>query len=118
MNTENDFEKIRASMDGLTNEDILRILESYKVKREYDKKRYDKVKDNADFKKQNSESTQKWIKNNKEKHKKSLENSAERRKIQSKLNYYRRLNKVDKFQEKFPILWDIVLEQHLPTAPM
>ena len=124
MNTEKDFEKVRTTIsnfknDGvvLTDENILRILESYKEKRIYDKARYDEKKNDPIYKQKNREYASNWIKNNKERHNKSQQNSSNRRKLQTKLNYYRRLNKVDKFKERYPNLWNKVLEEDLPHNP-
>ena len=102
-------------ISGITNEEILRILESYKDKRIYDKKRYhNKLKLDPVYREKQKKATKTWILNNPEKHKKSLANSSERRKLQVKLNYYRKTNQLDKFKTKFPILWDKVLELNLP----
>ena len=90
---------------NLTNENILRILESYKEKRLYDKNRYhNKLKQNPEYMKQRRKATAKWIKDNPERHKKSQENSSERRKLQVKVGYYKKTNQLDKFKERFPML--------------
>ena len=96
---------------NLSNENILRILESYKEKRIYDKQRYhNKLKKNPEYMQKRRDTTADWIKNNPERHKKALEKSSERRKLQVKLNYYKKTNQIDKFKTKFPILLEKCLE--------
>ena len=122
--TEIDIQKINHVQEvfypiSLSNEDILRILESYKDKRIYDKKRYHtKLKHDPVYIEKQKNATKKWILNNPEKHKLSLDKTKDRRKLQVKLNYYRKTNQLDKFKTKFPTLWDKVLELHLPHSPI
>tara|TARA_R110000796_G_scaffold42072_1_gene104283 strand:- start:140 stop:490 length:351 start_codon:yes stop_codon:yes gene_type:complete len=102
---------------NLTNENILRILESYKEKRIYDKQRYhNKLKKNPEYMKQRRETTAQWIKDNPERHKKAQEKSSERRKLQVKVNYYKKTNQLDKFKLKFPMLMERCLELGLLPA--
>lgn len=105
-------------MEELNNEQILSILQKYKDKREYDRNYYHtKLKNNKLFQQKQKERASEWYINNKEKHKKNCLKHNERRKLQNKLNYYRRLDKVDEFKIKHSAEWEKVLLLNLPHTP-
>ena len=105
-------------MDELNDEKILSILQSYKEKRKYDKDYYHtKLKVSEDFKVKNRQRAKDWISLNKERHKKNCMKHNDTRALRNKLNYYRKLNEVDKFKNKFPQDWERVLQLNLPHTP-
>lgn len=88
-------------MYNLTDEQIHKILQTYKNKKQRESEYYHKSqKFNEDFVKKNRARAKKHYDNNKEKKKEKYETNSDILKAKSLLRYYKKLEKVDVFEEK------------------
>lgn len=85
------------------------ILQSYKNKREREKQRYQEVKDTEQFKTYNRTKARTHYLNNKDKYKERYENKKELIKSKNSYYYYKRINKIEKFKEKYPQRYEMLL---------
>ena len=96
------------SMD-FSEEQINNILKSYKNKREREKERYDLLKDTEEFKNYNRDKAKKHYLNNKEKYQEKYQEKRELNKAKNSYYYYRKNHSLEKFQEKHPERYNLLL---------
>ena len=92
----------------LSEAQIQKILESYKNKREREKQRYDQIKDTEEFKNYNRNKAKLHYENNKDKYKERYENKKELVKARNSYYYYKRIDKIETFKEKYPERYEIL----------
>ncbi len=87
----------------LSNEQIANVLEKYKRKLEYDRNRYHNVKKlDTSFIEKNRERARNHYQNNKDKKKEYYQSNQEKNKLINQYYYYKRLNKLDVLESKYP----------------
>ena len=90
-------------MEEFNEEEIKRILNIYAKKRNREKNYYqDKNKNNEEFQKKNRIRAKKHYQENKEKKKLNYEENKELRKNKQLFKYYKKLNRLDDFNKKYP----------------
>ncbi len=94
------------------NEDQLtKIVNSYKNKRQKEKERYNRIKDTEEYKADNRERARIHYHNNKELKKQNYENNKDFYRARNSYYYYKKKNNLIKFVEKFPERVEL-LENH------
>tara|TARA_R110000796_G_scaffold55656_2_gene129334 strand:- start:5262 stop:5573 length:312 start_codon:yes stop_codon:yes gene_type:complete len=87
----------------LTPDQIEKILNNYKAKKEREFKYYHSVKKTDEqFIMKNRERAKEHYNNNKEEKKEKYESDKEFLKSRSLYNYYKKVDKINKFEEKYP----------------
>lgn len=86
----------------LTDIRIQSILKQYERKREKEKERYQRIKDTEEFKNKNRERARNHYQQNKEIKKEKYDNNREFLNARSSFYYYRKIDKLDYFKEKYP----------------
>lgn len=99
-------------MDKYTDEEIKTIIAAYDQKRTREKRNYDLLKNDEEFKKQNRERVKKWYDNNKEVRKKEYIQNKEFRTARSSYTYYKNKNRLDEFKTKYPEKYQVLLDNH------
>jgi len=92
----------------LSEAQINKILESYKNKREREKQRYEQIKDTEGFKNYNRNKSKLHYENNKEMYKERYENKKELLKARNSYYYYKKIDKIETFKEKYPERYEIL----------
>jgi len=95
-------------MFDFSEEEIENILTRYKARRQKDKIKYDKKKDNEDFKIQNRARAKAYYELNKDKRKEQYENKKDLLKARNSYYYYKKINKIETFKEKYPERYDLM----------
>ena len=93
----------------LSEDHINNILKSYKNKREREKARYEEIKDTEEFKISNRQKAKKHYDNNKDNYKQKYQEKKELNQAKSSYYYYKRNNNLEKFKEKYPERYDLLL---------
>tara|TARA_R110000772_G_C13268930_1_gene436068 strand:- start:1279 stop:1590 length:312 start_codon:yes stop_codon:yes gene_type:complete len=83
-------------------ERIKKILIQYEKKRDREKERYNLIKDTEDFKLKNRKRAKDHYDKNKQIKKDKYANDKEFLSAKSQYHYYKKINKLDKFREKYP----------------
>lgn len=96
--------------------DIQHILKLYKQRREKDKEKYDKIKDNEEFKLKNRERAKKHYHENKELKQKTYLNDKEFIKCRNNYNYYKKLDRIDDFKNKYPDRYMLLIDRNYITS--
>lgn len=86
----------------LTDIRIQSILKQYERKRKKEKERYQRIKDTEEFKNKNRERARNHYQQNKEIKKEKYDNNREFLNARSSFYYYRKIDKLDYFKEKYP----------------
>tara|TARA_R110000737_G_C14279778_1_gene432044 strand:- start:72 stop:380 length:309 start_codon:yes stop_codon:yes gene_type:complete len=89
-------------MTELSDIRIKKILEQYDKKRIREKERYERIKESDEFKVQNRERARNHYQNNKEVKKNKYDNDKDFMSARSSYYYYKRMNKLESFKEKYP----------------
>ena len=90
-------------MDSFTDEELLKIINDYKQRKEAQKRRYQKIKDTDAFRIQNRERAKQHYHQNKDKRKQKYEENKEVITARNLYYYYKNSsNGEDKFFEKHP----------------
>lgn len=92
-------------------EQLNKIINSYKNKREKEKERYERIKDTEEYKEQNRERARIHYEKYKEEKKEHYNNNKEFFQARNSYYYYRKRNNLKKFAEKFPERVEL-LENH------
>jgi hypothetical protein len=96
-------------MSGLSNEQIDNILTAYINKRDYEKERYNKIKDTEEFKILNRSRAKQHYDNNKEKKQQHYQEHKEVMNAKSCYYYYRNNNRLDDFFENKKEKYDLLI---------
>ena len=96
----------------MNDEQIKNILEQYKQRQERDAKRYEVLKDDPDFIRVNRERAKQHYQKNKDKKLKYYQDNKEFMSAKSSYHYYRRLDRVDFFKEKYPEKVEVLTENN------
>ena len=91
----------------LSENEIQKILTSYKVKREKERERYELVKDTDDIK--NRERAKLHYENNKELRKETYQNRKELIKARNSFYYYSKKDDMKTFETKYPDRYELLL---------
>jgi hypothetical protein len=94
-----------------TENEIAHILKLYKQNREKDKAKYDKVKDNEEFKLKNRQRAKEHYYKNKEMKKINYQKDKEYIKFRNSYNYYKKLDRIDDFKNKYPERYSLLIER-------
>lgn len=86
----------------LTEQEIEKVLKSYKNKKEREKIRYENNKSDPEFIAKNRARAKNHYENNKDKYKLKYENNKDLMKARNSYYYYKGKNQLDKMKEKFP----------------
>tara|TARA_R100000541_G_scaffold44759_1_gene51814 strand:- start:336 stop:650 length:315 start_codon:yes stop_codon:yes gene_type:complete len=101
-------------MVELTNEQIERILNNYKAKRERENKYYHEVqKNNEEFKLKNRERAKTHYDKNKDKKKENYESNKLFLQSKSLFNYYRKRDNLEGFKEKHEEKYNLLVEKKI-----
>ncbi len=100
-------------MEQLSDERIKNIINQYERKRNKEKERYNLIKDTDDFKNNNRERARNHYHLNKDKKKEKYDNNKEFMNSRSSYYYYKKLNKLDIFKEKYPNKVKILSENNI-----
>lgn len=92
----------------LSEAQINKILIQYKNKREREKERYDQKKDTEEFKNYNRNKAKLHYENNKDMYKVRYENKKELLKARNSYYYYKKIDKIEKFKEKYPERYELL----------
>lgn len=92
-------------------EQLNKIINSYKNKREKEKERYERIKDTEEYKEQNRERAKIHYEKYKEEKRQNYQNNKEFFQARNSYYYYRKKNNLNKFVEKFPERVEL-LENH------
>ena len=94
---------------NLTEEQIERILTSYKNKRVKENNYYHEVSKNQDdFKKKNRARAKEHYDKNKDKKKENYQKNKDLISAKNLYNYYQKKDKTEIFKEKHPLKWDMI----------
>jgi len=85
---------------GLSEEQITNIIQSYNKRRDYEKQRYNNIKDTDEFKLKNRARAKAHYDTNKEKKLQQYQDNKEVLNAKSTYRYYKNLDKLDFFKEK------------------
>lgn len=85
---------------GLSEEQINNIIQSYNKRRDYEKQRYNNIKDTDEFKMKNRARAKAHYETNKEKKLQKYQDNKEILNAKSTYRYYKNLDKLDFFKEK------------------
>ena len=83
-------------------EQLTKIINSYKNKRQKEKERYERIKDTEEYKADNRERARIHYHSNKELKKQNYENNKDFFRARNSYYYYKKKNDINKFIEKFP----------------
>ena len=97
-------------MSEYSDDKINHILNVYKSNREKDKVIYLKRKQNPEFMEANRKRAKIYYENNKEKKRELYQNNKELHQAKCSCNYYKKKNNIQKFQEKFPERYELLLK--------
>ena len=89
-------------MTDLTDDRIQNILNQYERKRIKEKERYNRIKETEEFKEGNRNREKVHYEKNKESKKINYQQNKEFMSARSSYQYYKKLNRLDEFKEKFP----------------
>lgn len=89
-------------MTDLTDDRIQNILNQYERKRIKEKERYNRIKETEEFKEGNRNRAKVHYEKNKESKKINYQQNKEFMSARSSYQYYKKLNRLDEFKEKFP----------------
>lgn len=95
-------------MTDMSEEQIKKIIDTYKKQRVKDKDRYETLKLNEDFKVKNRERARLHYVNNKEKKKQKYQDNKDILNAKSLLQYYKYNDKVDTFKDKHKDKYDLL----------
>ena len=95
-------------METFNEEQIHRILSSYKNKREKDKERYQKKKDDPEFVEKNRTRAREHYHKNKDVKRERYYENRDVAIARNSFYYYRKLNNLDLFQDKFPERYKLI----------
>jgi hypothetical protein len=95
-------------METFSETEINHILNLYKKNVERNKIYYEKVKDTEEFKKKNRARAAAHYEKNKASKKESYSNNLEYNKSRNMYYYYKRLDRVDHFKDKYPERFELV----------
>jgi len=99
-------------MENYTEEQIKNIIQSYHQKREREREQYERVKDTEQFKIENRQRVKEWYEKNKDKRKQEYLNNKDIKLARSSYYYYKRIDKLDVFKEKFPEKHKLLVDNH------
>jgi len=86
-----------------TEEQIQEILKRYKKSLEYSRERYKNIRKNdPEYQRKNRERAKKHYDSHKEEKKQYYENNREELNMKQRYRYYKKMDRMEKFQEKFP----------------
>jgi ACT domain-containing protein len=97
----------------LSDERIKNIINQYERKRTKERERYELIKDTDEFKNRNRERARNHYQLNKDKKKEKYDNNKEFMNSRSSYYYYKRMNKLDIFKEKYPNKVKILSENNI-----
>ena len=97
-------------MVEMNEEYMTKVIRSYKKKQEADKARYDRFKDDEDFQKKNRERAKAHYDTKKVDRAQIYKDNKPLMNAKSSFYYYRRNNKLDQFQSKYPERVEILKE--------
>lgn len=97
-------------------ERIKKILIQYEKKRTREKERYLLIKDTEDFKLKNRQRAKNHYDKNKQIKKDKYDNDKEFLNAKSQFYYYKKNNKLDIFEEKYPHKISILKERNYPIV--
>lgn len=95
-------------MFDLSEQEIENILTKYKIRKEKDKQKYLQIKDDENFKIKNRARAKAHYEKNKDKKKERYEQNKDLAKARNSYYYYKNLNKINVFQEKYPERFDLL----------
>tara|TARA_R110000782_G_C14592298_1_gene389935 strand:+ start:60 stop:371 length:312 start_codon:yes stop_codon:yes gene_type:complete len=93
---------------------IQKIIQQYETKRAKEKVRYNLIKDTEDFKIKNRQRAKDHYVLNKNIKKEKYESDKEFLSAKSQYNYYKKLDKIDIFKEKYPHKIEILSQRNQP----
>ena len=99
-------------MNDYTEEQILKIIASYKNKAEKEKERYNRIKHTPEFKEKNRERAKKHYERHKDKVKEKYKNDKEYITARNSYNYHNKTNQIEKFIQKYPERYKLLKERH------
>lgn len=94
-----------------TESQINKILNDYKNRRIRDKVRYETIKDNEEFKIKNRERAKLHYMQNKDKRKEKYIEDNDFMKARNSYYYYKKKDKLDILQSKYPERWRLLLDK-------
>ena len=89
-------------MTDITDPKIKSIVEQYERKRMKEKERYQRIKETDEFKIKNRERARNHYNKNKEVKKQKYIDNRDFMNARSSYNYYKRINRVEDFKQKYP----------------
>jgi hypothetical protein len=89
-------------MEQYSEDDLQKIIESYKKTQARERRKYERRKQNPNFVIQNRERAKAWYEANKELKSKNYSDNKQFLNCRSLYNYYKRQNRIDQFIEKYP----------------
>jgi hypothetical protein len=99
-------------MDGYSDDQLKRIIKSYQLKRKREKKHYDKVKNDPEFKEKNCKNARQWYSKNYQKRQDDYEKNKDLQKAKSSYHYYKKLERIDDFKKKSPDKMKLLIENN------
>ena len=96
-------------MLDLSENEIQEILTKYKQQKDRNKERYERVKDTDEFKQQNRERAKQHYMIHKDVRKQRYEENKVLAVARNSFYYYKRCDKLDKFKEKYPERYDLMI---------
>jgi hypothetical protein len=95
-------------MNQLSDNEISRILELYKIQRERDRVKYEQRKQDPEFMKKNRERAKKHYEENKHNRVNKYSENKDLQKAKSSYHYYKNKDNLDKFKERFPERYELL----------
>ena len=96
----------------LTDERIAKLLVAYKKKREYEKKRYHRLKHDEDFREKNRKAALDWYNDNKDKKKDYYIENKEYLKAVNTYLYWKKKDMSNEYKVKYPERYQLLLDKN------
>jgi len=95
-------------MTDFSDSEIQNILKRYKSRREKDREKYQKIKDDEEFKIRNRAGAKAHYEKNKELRKQKYQENIEVQRAKNSFYYYKRNDRIEQFQKKYPERYEIL----------
>lgn len=98
---------LRVNMEHL---DVDKIVRNYLAKRQYDTDRYERLKNDPEFRAKNNERSRIWYEKNREKRLEDYDANKELKCAYQQFGYYRKQGRLKEFVLRFPQRWKLLID--------